>query len=55
METNNYDSFTISGLSQTTFTGGPKISTFCQRSYRSKCERRGVGGQKKPKYCQRTL
>ena len=26
--------------------GGPKMSTFCQRSYHRKCQRRGVGGQK---------
>ena len=26
-----------------------KMSTFCQRSYHRKCQRRGVGGQKKAK------
>ena len=31
------------------------MSTFCQRSYHTKCQRRGVGGQKKPKSCQRSL
>ena len=33
-----------------------KMSTFCQRSYRRKCQCRGVGGQKKkePKSCQRS-
>ena len=35
--------------------GGPEMSTFCQRSYHRKCQRRGVGGQKKPKSCQRSL
>ena len=35
--------------------GGLKISTFCQRSYHRKCQRSGVGGQKKPKTCQRSL
>ena len=29
--------------------GGPKMSTFCQRSYHRKCQRRGVGGQEKTK------
>ena len=43
----------IKGRSQTTFTrrgrciGGPKMSTFCQRSYHRKCQRRGEGGQKR--------
>ena len=27
--------------------GDPKMSTFCQRLYHRKCQRRGVGGQKK--------
>ena len=31
--------------------GCPKMSLFCQRQGR-KCQRRGEGGQKKPKYCQ---
>ena len=35
--------------------GGPKITTFCQRLYHRKCKRRGVGCQKKPKSCQRSL
>ena len=45
-------SFLTLGRAQTTFTrrgkqvGGPKMSTFCQRSYHRKCQRRGVGGQK---------
>ena len=30
-------------------------STFCQRLYHRKCQRRRVGGQKKLKYCQRSL
>ena len=30
------------------------MSTFCQRSYHRKCQRRGVGGKKKPKSCQRS-
>ena len=29
------------------------MSTFCQHSYHRKCQRRGVGGQKNPKSCQR--
>ena len=29
--------------------------TFCQRSYHRKCQQRGLGGQKKPKSCQRSL
>ena len=29
--------------------GGLKMSTFCQCSYHTKCQRRGVGGQKKDK------
>ena len=45
-----YQSFTskVRGCSQTTSTrrgryiGGPKMSTFCQRSYHRKCQRRGV-------------
>ena len=28
------------------------MSTFCQRSYHRKYQRRGVGGQKKPKSCE---
>ena len=28
---------------------------FCQRLYHRKCQRRGVGGQEKPKSCQRSL
>ena len=53
--------FRIRGRSQTTYTrrgkyvGGPKMSTFCQRPYHRKCQRGGVGGQKKPKSCQRIL
>ena len=35
--------------------GRPKMSTFCQRSYHRKCQRRGLGGQKKPKSCKRSL
>ena len=35
--------------------GGPKMSTFCQRSYHRKCQQRWVGGQKKLKSCQRSL
>ena len=39
--------------------GGPKISTFCQDSYRRKFQRRGVGGQKSPNLfnvvCERPL
>ena len=31
------------------------MSTFFQRSYHRKCQRRGVGGQKKPKSGQRSL
>ena len=31
------------------------MSTFCQRSYHKNCQHRGVGGQKKPKSCQRSL
>ena len=31
------------------------MSTFCQRSYYRKWQWRGVGGQKKPKYCQGRL
>ena len=31
------------------------MSTFCQHSYNRKCQPRGVGGQKKPKFCQCTL
>ena len=31
------------------------MSTSCQRSYHRKCQRRRVGGQKKPKSCQRSL
>ena len=31
------------------------MSTFCQHLYHRKCKRRGVGGQKKPKSCQRSL
>ena len=50
----------LRGHSQTTFTrgggvGGPKMSTFCQRSQGRKCQRRGVCGQKRPKSCQRSL
>ena len=46
----------VRGRSQTTFTRrvGLKMSTFCQHSYRRKCQRRGAGGQKKPKSCQRS-
>ena len=44
------------GRSKTTFTRrGLKMSTFCQRSYDTKCQRRGIGGQKKPESCQRSL
>ena len=32
-----------------------KKMTFCQRLYHKKRQRRGVGGQKKPKSCQRSL
>ena len=32
-----------------------KKSTFCQRLYHRKCQRMGVGGQKKPKSCQHSL
>ena len=38
---------------KTRFVGGPKMSTFCLRLYHRKCQRRGVGGQKKLKSCQR--
>ena len=36
------------------------MATFCQRLYHRKCIRRGVGGEKKPKWpvnvvCERTL
>ena len=31
------------------------MSTFCQLSYHRKCQRRGIGGQKKPKSCQCSL
>ena len=31
------------------------MSTFCQRLYHRKCQLRGVGGQKEPKSCQRSL
>ena len=35
--------------------GDLKMSNFCQRSYHRKCKRREVGGQKNPKYWQRSL
>ena len=35
--------------------GGPKMFTFCQHLYHRKCQRRELGGQKKPKSCQRSL
>ena len=31
------------------------MSTFCQRLYHRKCQHRGVGGQEKPKSCQRSV
>ena len=31
------------------------MSTFCQRYYHKKCQRRGLGDQEKPKSCQRSL
>ena len=31
------------------------MSTFCQHSYHRKCQRKGVGGQKKPKTFQRSM
>ena len=31
------------------------MSTFCQPSYHRKCQRWGVGGQKKPKSCQHSV
>ena len=51
MERNNWHRERKESSSQTTFTrwgriGGPKLSTFCQRSYHSKCKRWGEGGQK---------
>ena len=32
-----------------------KKLTFCKLSYHRKCKRRGVGGQKKAKFCKRSL
>ena len=40
---------------KTRLVGGPKMSTFFQRSYHRNCQRRWVGGQKTPKSCQRSL
>ena len=34
---------------------GPKMSILFVCLYHTKCQRRGVGGQKKAKYCQRSL
>jgi hypothetical protein len=31
------------------------MTIFCKHSYHRKCKRRGVGGQKKPKFCERSL
>ena len=31
------------------------MSIFCQRSHHRKCQHRWIGGQKKPKSCQRSL
>ena len=34
---------------------GPKMSSFRQHLYHRKCQRKGIGGQKKPKSCLRSL
>ena len=52
--------FELRGRSQTTFTKQDrevdlKCLLFVKRSYYGKCHLRGVGGQKKPKSCQRSL
>ena len=50
----------VKTCSQTTFTrgggvGGREVTCFCQRLKGTKCQRRGVDGQKKAKTCQRSL